>query len=132
MTQTDLEVRVDELTRQVEFCNDMVILLFLGFYIVVLSALLCCYLFTRNRLNREASETPPPPPKITVINSVPQGLEQLLSRLIDRIDAQAVPVVASKVDVPVVVAPVAPVEPVEPVEPVRDYERVLVDIVAQA
>ncbi len=84
----ELETRVNDLTRQVEFCNDMTILLFLGFYIIILSALLCCYLFTRYRLEQVKSLPPPPPPTV-IVRSIPIELERLLNKLIERLPVEA-------------------------------------------
>lgn len=94
---TRLEERLAEVTRQVEFCNNMTIVLSIGFYMVILAALLCSYIFIRNRL--DMVQKPP-----TIMIQQPQNieLERLLAKLLERLAKREVEAVVVLPPPPVV------------------------------
>jgi hypothetical protein len=104
MSTEQLARQVEELTRQVDFCNNMTIVLSIGFYMVILGALLCSYIFIRTRL--EMKQVPPPPPTIIVQPPQTIELERLLAKLLERLPLPVVaptppPVVAAQAPAPV-------------------------------
>ena len=71
--------RLLRVERQVEFSCDMTIVLSIGFYMVILAAFLCSYIFIRNRLERACALPPPPPPPSPNVE-----LERLVAKLISQ------------------------------------------------
>jgi hypothetical protein len=93
------EERLNEVVKQVEFCNNMTIVLCISFYMVILAALLCSYIFIRSRMDDFARRLMVPP-SVTVHTPQNIELERLLAKLIERLPLPSKEVVVAPAPAP--------------------------------